>query len=269
MRIIGLPIIVRGKVTGIYGLYDDLSELKKAEEDMKIAKDRAEEINRLKSTFLANMSHELRTPLVGILGFAEMLSDSTDEEARGHGEVIFSSGKRLLETLNLILDLSKLEAEKISIIYENADVNQVVQSVIKLFTPNAEKKGLYLKAGFDIDPLYADFDPHLLRDSITNLLNNALKFTVQGGVTITTGLSGHDFFVRVTDTGIGIEKDKFDLIFEEFRQASEGTSRVFEGTGLGLTITRNYINKMNGRITVNSSVGAGTSFTIYLPVRKK
>lgn len=266
VRIIGLPIIVHGKVTGIYGLYDDLSDLKKAEEDMKIAKERAEEINRLKSTFLANMSHELRTPLVGILGFAEMLSDSTDEEARAHGEVIFTNGKRLLETLNLILDLSKLEAEKIKVEYEYADVNQVVAEVIKLFTPNAEKKRLYLKSNFDIDPLYADFDPNLLRDSITNLVNNAIKFTHTGGIVILTGLLGNNFFIRVKDTGIGIETEKFDLIFEEFRQASEGTSRIFEGTGLGLTITRNYIMKMNGKITVESELGKGTTFNIYLPI---
>ncbi|MCE1166162.1 MAG: ATP-binding protein [Bacteroidetes bacterium] len=245
----------------------DVSQKVKMVRELLEAKEKAEEMNKLKTNFLANMSHELRTPLHGILGFAQILAEeSMDEEQRNMIMTIYRSGKRLLETLNLILNFSRVDANKYELVYSIVNVSELVAEVTNLFLPTAENKSIILSADMPKDSLYAELDERLLRDILNNLINNAVKFTEKGSVTVKLRSSRSSFIIEVADTGIGIPEDKYDVIFQEFRQESEGLSRNFEGTGLGLTLTKNYVELMKGSIKVESEVRKGTKFTVTLPV---
>ncbi|MHC1737572.1 MAG: ATP-binding protein [Ignavibacteriaceae bacterium] len=245
-------------------------EKEKRTVELIIAKEKAEEMNRLKSSFLANMSHELRTPLMCINGYADLLRQDIEslplKEMAGD---IFKSGIRLSETLNLILDLSKFESEKSEFFYQKIDLLKETEDILKLFKETVRKKGLFLKSSFSQSSVFLNIDGRAIRSILNNLINNAIKFTLEGGVTV--GISRDDDFVeiRVTDTGIGISKENHQMIFEEFRQVSEGISRNFEGSGLGLNITKKLVNKFGGTISVESEVGIGTTFIVKLPVTDK
>ncbi|MDP3150688.1 MAG: PAS domain S-box protein [Ignavibacteria bacterium] len=270
VHILAVPVIVNNKIVGLYGMYVDLSERKKAEEELINAKEKAEEMSRLKSNFLANMSHELRTPLNGILGYATILSSSIENpEFADMSQTIYTSGKRLSETLNLILDLSKAETEKIEIVGQNINVVSEVKSIVNSFTADAAKKDLQLEPIVGCEVSFALLDENLFKRAISNLIANAIKFTENGKITVEVGkelTQQNDLiFIKVKDTGIGIPEDKIDLIWEEFRQVSEGMGRSFEGTGLGLTLSKRIIELMNGSITVESKVGVGSTFTVKFP----
>lgn len=257
----------KGEITNFVAIKEDITDKRRMVEELVQAKEQAEEMNRLKSSFLANMSHELRTPLNGILGFSEIVSeDSNDEDVREMGNVIHKSGKRLLETLNLILDLSRIEAGRLDINTEKVDIVQIAEEVVSVFREEAKKKNLYLWTTFQpgLKPIISD--GRLLYEILNNLVNNAIKFTRTGGVVVEISAQHKELMIKVTDTGIGIPKSEQEVIWEEFRQASEGLSRGFEGVGLGLTITRNFVMKLGGVISLDSSPGAGTAFTITLPV---
>lgn len=257
----------KGVITNFVAIKEDITDKRRMVEELVQAKEQAEEMNRLKSNFLANMSHELRTPLNGILGFSEIVSeDSNDEDVREMGNVIHKSGKRLLETLNLILDLSRIEAGRLDINTEKVDIVQIAEEVVSVFREEAKKKNLYLWTIFQpgLKPIISD--GRLLYEILNNLVNNAIKFTRTGGVVVEISAQHKELMIKVTDTGIGIPKSEQEVIWEEFRQASEGLSRGFEGVGLGLTITRNFVMKLGGVISLDSSPGAGTAFTITLPV---
>jgi PAS domain S-box-containing protein len=248
----------------------DITDRKKSEIELKNSKERAEEMNKIKSNFLANMSHELRTPLVGILGFAEMLKDELyDDNFKEMADKILASGKRLMDTLNSLLDLSRIEANKVELNFQIINVLAVAKSQVDLFKGFAKKKNLYLNAEFPADKIFISADENILRQILNNLINNALKYTERGGVTVSidkiSNNSAEHAVIRIEDTGIGIPEDSLNTIFSEFRQVSEGFSRHFEGTGLGLTITRNFVKMMNGTITVSSSVGKGSTFTLEFP----
>ncbi|MCX6148907.1 MAG: PAS domain S-box protein [Ignavibacteriales bacterium] len=263
-----------GNLIGSIGILGDITERKNAEEEVIKAKEKAEEMNRLKSCFLANMSHELRTPLIGILGFAEILKDElTDQNFKGPAELIFDSGTRLKETLNLILDLSKIESEAFELNLEELEITDYVSSLIKVFKKSAESKGLELKIITAEELLYSKLDKVLLDSIINNLLNNAIKYTQKGSVTvdikkINDNNSSSDVEILVKDTGIGIAKENQLVIFEPFRQASEGWNRNFEGTGLGLTLVKKYVERMHGTITVESKIGVGSAFKVTFPIIK-
>lgn len=261
-----IPIIVESRVVGVYGIAKDVSGRVFYEEGLKAAKEKAEEINRLKTIFLANMSHELRTPMVGILGYTDVLLDEVkDPETREMVEVIKVSSGRLLETLNLILDMSKIEAEKVDIKKENVTLLSLVKEVIKIFTPNAIKKNLYLKSNFIDAEFIIETDERLLRQIIINLVNNALKYTKEGGVEITVDSDKDYVFIKVIDTGIGISEENKKVIFEPFRQLSEGYSRSYEGTGLGLTIAKKFAKKLGGDLDLFSEEGKRSEFVLKLP----
>jgi signal transduction histidine kinase/ActR/RegA family two-component response regulator len=246
----------------------DVSQREKMVKELREAKEKAEEMNLLKSNFLANMSHELRTPLHGILGFAQILADDLeDPEQKNMITTIYRSGKRLLETLNLILSFSKADAKKYNLVYSVINVNQLVDEVIELSIPNAENKSIYLNCVIENEDIFAELDARLIRDILHNLINNAIKFTEKGGVTVKVSTSGNELILQVLDSGIGIPEDKFDIIFQEFRQESEGLSRNFEGTGLGLTLTKNYVELLKGTISVESIIGKGSTFTVILPLK--
>jgi PAS domain S-box-containing protein len=262
----------KGNITHFLAVKEDITEKKKKEIELLEAKEKAEEMSRLKSFFLANMSHELRTPMVAILGFSEILSDIvTEGEAKEYVEMINKGGTRLMETLNLILNLSLIEAEKLTIVKTKTDIIKEINEMTAFYKNTASKKNLYIKTEQEYETLLINLDSRILREVISNLLNNAIKYTDDGGVTITTKkeIRGGKICVviRFKDTGIGIPADMRDLIWEEYRQVSEGYNRSFEGTGLGLTVTKNFVEKLGGEILVEKSeVGKGSVFLVSFPL---
>ncbi len=244
-----------------------IAELEKISIDLTAAKEKAEEMSRLKSNFLANMSHELRTPLIGINGFADFLrQDIADPELKEMAETIFNSGNRLSETLNLILDLSKFESEKVDFNYQKIDLVNETEAIIKLFKEPARKKGIYLESSFSRSAIFINTDGWAFRSILNNLINNAVKFTKEGGVKAELALKDNFVEIKVSDSGIGISNEFHHIIFEEFRQVSEGFSRNFEGMGLGLNITKKLVEKLGGEISVESEFGKGSTFIVKLPV---
>ena len=238
-----------------------------AKKELIEAKETAEEMSKLKSNFLANMSHELRTPLIAILGYTEILkTEIENQEWNEMVSTIMQSGKRLLETLNLILDLSKVEADKVQINYSEINIAEEVNDIVNMLGPVAQKKNLYLKSDLKKEVVWSKLDKRLLHSIITNLVNNAIKYTNKGGITVELSVlnsGGINYaMIRVVDTGIGIAKEDQETIFNEFRQGSEGYNRHFEGAGLGLTIARKFAEKMGGSISLESEVGKGSTFTV-------
>ncbi|MCX6148908.1 MAG: response regulator [Ignavibacteriales bacterium] len=248
-------------------------EKEKQADELIVAKEKAEELNRLKSCFLANMSHELRTPLIGILGFAEILKEElTDENFREQAELIFDGGTRLKKTLNLILDLSKIEAESLTVNLEEIELTSYIPNLVKVFEKSAESKGIELKLITGEELLFSNLDKALLDSINNNLVNNAIKYTHQGKVTVEINkiIDNEKLYAEllVADSGIGIAEENLAIIFEPFRQASEGWSRNYEGTGLGLTLVKKYVASMKGTISVESKVGVGSTFKVRLPITK-
>ena len=260
-----------GKITHYLAVKEDITEKKKREIELINAKEKAEESERLKTSFLANMSHELRTPMVGILGFAELMKDMTDDsELKEFSDCILKSGKRLMETLNLILDLSRIEAGKLEIKSSDVNIVSLTKEVFENYVAEAKKKNLLFSFITSSEKIISKVDDRMLWEAINNLINNAIKFTKKGGVTVEVKTekikNKKKAVISVSDTGIGIPEDSINLIFEEFRQVSEGFGRGFQGTGLGLTITKNFVEKTGGIITVESEVGVGSVFKIEFPL---
>ncbi len=255
----------------LISLVRDISERKRFEKELIAAKERAEEMNLLKSNFLANMSHELRTPLVAILGFTQILTDEIkNEEQVEMLQSIYKGGKRLLETLNSILELTQIESKEHVISKAPVKLNELLKSEIALFNPEAFSKKLNLKAELPDDEVIIFTDERLLKIILRNLLTNSIKFTDNGSVILSLkrkNFMGIDSIViSIKDTGIGILNEHKELIFQEFRQSSEGFNRKYEGSGLGLTIAKKFVAILNGEIEFESQVGVGTEFIIILPV---
>jgi PAS domain S-box-containing protein len=250
----------------IVGMGIDISERVAIEEALREAKEEAEEMNRLKSVFLANMSHEIRTPLTSILGFADVLGEEVDGEARHVVEMIRQSGHRLKETLTSVLELARLERESAEVSTERCDLVGRVQETLDLMQPQIESNGLDLQVRTPSAPVVLQADPRVLHRVLTNLVANAIKFTEEGAIRVTVERAGDEAVLRVSDTGIGISDEFLDQIFEEFRQESEGLTRAHEGSGLGLTITRRLVELMGGAIEAESTKGEGSTFTVRLPL---
>lgn len=241
-----------------------------------------EAANKYKTEFLANMSHELRTPLNSIIVLSQMLAENKEIRSLDGKQIQFintihSSGEELLKLINDILDLSKVEAGKLDINLEDVDLNELIQYEKSKFAPIAEKNGLYFNIEIEKDaPLKIVSDSQRLQQIINNLLSNAFKFTHNGGVTLSITsvkeLEGENLLaISVKDTGIGIPKDKRELIFEAFKQSDGTTSRKYGGTGLGLSISRQLCELLGGTIKLESMEGKGSTFTIILPedIRRK
>ncbi|MCZ7610149.1 MAG: ATP-binding protein [Ignavibacterium sp.] len=253
--------------SGVLFSAEDITELKQKEKELIEAKEKADESNKLKSTFLANMSHELRTPMIGILGYSDLLvGELDDENHKRMASAIHESGQRLIDTLNLILDLSRLEANKHNIDYQVVNINSLIKNVTFHFEAAANKKNIFLKTSLPSIEVISRTDPRMLRDVLNNLINNAIKFTSKGGVFVSLELFHRDFLVSIKDTGIGISEENLGLVFEEFRQVSEGLGRGFQGTGLGLTICKKYIELLGGQISIKSTPGEGSEFVCQLPL---
>lgn len=246
-------------------------DLEKANEAIQLKAHEVERASRYKSDFLANMSHELRTPLNSSLILAKLLADNTDEnltaEQVKYAQTIQSSGNDLLNLINDILDLSKIEAGHVEIRPEPVLIERMVNSLRHLFDPVANEKGLLfaLEVLPDAVPVI-ETDPQRLEQVLKNLLANAIKFTENGSVTLRIGsLSDNQIAISVTDTGIGIAEDQQARIFEAFHQADSTISRKFGGTGLGLSISREVVRLLGGTLHLKSSLGAGSTFTVVMP----
>lgn len=250
------------------GVVMDVTEKKQAEEDLIRAKKTAEESSRMKSALLQNMSHEFRTPMNGILGFSEFLFEElADEESRTKAEFILTSGKRLQQTLESIMLYAQLESG-ISLKPVSANLGDILKKAGENFRKQAQEKGLAFTLQLE-DPLVLETDPILLERIIRELIDNAVKFTCQGGITVTAGFSDTQppsVRVSVKDTGIGIPEEKHVLIFEEFRQAEEGYNRPYEGSGLGLSIVSKSVRLLHGEFSLESNPGSGSLFTVSFPL---
>ncbi len=262
------PIIdKKGEIISLLAVKEDITDKKKITEELISAKVKAEEMNKLKSIFLANMSHELRTPLIGILGYSEMLkNDVPYDNQLEMAETIYKSGKRLTETLNLILELSKVESEIESARLIILDSNSVIHESENFFRNIAAQKGLEFTVIPAKENIYIEADPELLRKVLNNLISNAIKYTSSGTVKVYNKIQNDKVKIIVEDTGIGIPVEDREKIFEPFRQVSEGLDRRYEGTGLGLTISKKYVEMMNGIIRVESVEGKGSKFIIEMPL---
>lgn len=262
---------IDGEIMGSLMVLIDISDRIAHEEAVLAAKERAEESSRLKSNFLSNMSHELRTPLMGIVGYADLLRDEklTDEQIE-LVESIYTSSKRLSHTLNSILDFSKIESNATFVELKPSNLEVLLQKIIEFYKELAEEKNLQFTFISNCQNPYALINEKLFEEVINHLLDNAIKFTLTGSIKLeilNLNAENEDFVtVSLSDTGIGILEKDLDIIWEEFRQASEGMNRKFQGSGLGLTLAKKFTSLMNGKIFAKSNFGKGSVFTVQFPV---
>jgi len=248
-------------------------ELQQTLKELAVAKEQAEVADNLKSAFLATMSHELRTPLNSIIGFTGIILRERvgplNEEQKKQLNMVRRSSQHLLALINDVLDISKIEAGQLQLVYENMDLSQTIEKAVQSTRPLADSKGLEL--GFDISPEIKTIagDVRRVEQILLNLLSNAIKFTEKGSVRIVGELDECNIIVKVVDTGIGIKDEDMGTIFKSFRQIDSGISRKYEGTGLGLSISKKLVELMGGKIWVTSVWGSGSTFAFSLPKERR
>ncbi len=257
-----------GKPRKVIMLATDLSERHRMEVDLVEAKERAELAAESKGAFLANMSHEIRTPMNAIIGFSDvLLSDNQLPAAQQqHVKTVHNAARSLLGLLNDILDTAKLEKGAVQLEYQSFSLFELCQQLLAVFRLEATQKGLQLTFDYQLDQHYFYGDAMRLRQVLTNLLGNAIKFTLDGQVELQVSSAQDGICIRLRDTGIGIDPQRIKLIFEPFAQADASMSRRFGGTGLGTTISRQLVELMGGSIKVESEEGVGSCFIIQLPL---
>ena len=253
----------------------DITQQKEAERTIQEAREKAERQARVRASFLGSISHEIRTPLSGLLGFADMLADQLDGTQRETAALVRRSGERLLDTMDSILDLARMEAGAFEAKRDELDAVLEVKEMTQLLDPVAERKGaIRLTFESPLDTYPALLDRGFLNRILNNLVGNAIKFTPEGQVAVRLdtepGASDdeEDIVLTVSDTGVGISESFLPHVFDEFRQEHAAISDTSGGAGLGLTLTKHLVETMDGTITVESTKGEGTTFTVRLPWKK-
>jgi len=304
VRTLGMAVWENGKIKKVFGVFQDISErkiideelknqyqeyhslyeehlalnkeliltideLKKSNEQLISAKEKAEENDRLKSAFLANISHEISTPMNGIIGFSQMLAneENNSEKRRFFSDIIETSSKQLLSIVNDILDISKIETGQVEVKLVPTNINNLILELLSYFKPMTMKSnvGLYVKKELSSQFSEINTDKNKLKQILTHLISNALKFTNKGYVEFGYTLKDSDIEFFVKDTGIGIAEEQHQNIFERFRQAEISSKRAFGGTGLGLSICKGFLEHMGGNIWLQSQTNIGTTFYFTIP----
>ncbi len=259
---------MEGQITAVCVSARDITERHNIENRLIHAKEAAEEKTRLKSSFLSSMSHELRTPLTAIIANCNLIEDIVDSDApvRQYISIIEENSKQLIDIINDILDLARLESRKTDFAGEVLDPTQCIQKVVKMVEPIAKKKSVKLSVGKPIQPLHVFVNAAYLERILTNLIGNAIKYTNNGTIIINVAEEGvadsRRVSISVVDTGIGISESFLPYIFDEFRRERANTT---DGSGLGLTITKKLVESMNGSIEIRSSEGKGTTVSVSFP----
>ena len=262
-----------GEVIGALTISRDITKLKQVHEELIKANIEAEASNRLKSSFLANISHEIRTPLNSVVGFSNLLlaNDLTNEVKEEYIEHINYNSEKLLQIIGDIIDLSRLESSQIEITYEETSVNGIVNEVIEearqVIRRNEKSIILNVKNEFEQNGDLIFTDRVWLKRVLNHLMDNAVKFTLEGSIELSYSLENDNLIFRIRDTGIGINKENLGHIFEEFRQEVNGHHRPFEGLGVGLTLAKEVVERMGGKIYVQSEKGVGSEFSFSIPYR--
>ena len=268
LSINGAPISTSDGSTGggVMLTVMDVTKQAEYEAELRNARDQAEEMSRLKSAFLANMSHEIRTPLTGIISFSEIIAREVTGELREFAEFIQISGDRLMETFDSLIDLAQLESSDWTFSPQDISINRIVLEALSRFEPQAANQGLEFRIEAPEEPLVVRNDPEALQRVLRNLMSNAIKFTASGHIVVRLEEVCGYAQISIEDTGIGISEEFIPNMFDAFQQESQGTSRHFEGNGLGLTVTKQLVALMGGDIEVVSQKGVGSTFRVRLPV---
>jgi len=275
VKLFGKIIDPLNEEKGVMWLFEDISEQKKIQEELFISKMIAEKANRAKSEFLANMSHEIRTPMNAIMGMTELaLEKSSDTEQTKHLKTVLDSSEYLLTVINEILDFSKIEAGKYDLEIKSFSLKELIEKIITALSVKAVQKNLKLSLNIEPEPKnYLFGDSHNLTKVFMNIIGNAIKFTKSGEINVDCKVingknNDMEIIFCVKDTGMGIPEDKLHNIFDAFSQADPSVTKKFGGTGLGLTITKKLVELMNGKVTVESKVGKGSTFCIFITLKK-
>jgi signal transduction histidine kinase len=295
--IVWIPLFSKGKAFGTYNLYDHrkrevskkeiivlnqlsvlfsmairsneyIDEIQKKSEELRIAKEQAEAANRAKTEFLNNISHEIRTPMNAIIGFTDILLEEEDVPNKIEFlKLTQESSRILMKLINEILDLAKIEAGRLELEYDNFSLKELVEEMYRMFIEQAKKKNLEFNVSTASSvPSFVVGDRPRISEIILNIVRNAFKFTRMGSIALDCTYDNGLAFIKVSDTGVGIPKDKLDIIFAAFTQADGSMTREFGGTGLGLTIACKLTKIMSGKISVESEEAVGSTFTVELPL---
>ena len=270
---IGVRVFIKkdsdGKTVKAFGVNQDITERKINEQVLIKSKEKAEESDRLKSAFLMNVSHEIRTPMNGILGFINLMKepDLSEEERRSFIEIVNKSGERLLNTINDIVEISKIEIGDIKIVEEEINISELIQFHFNFFKLQANEKGIELRLTQLIEGTQAFIkaDKQKLDGILMNLIKNAIKFTAKGTIEIGSYIESNKLYFYVSDSGKGIPQDKLESIFDRFIQVELGNTRGYEGSGIGLSIVKAYAEALKGDIQVKSELGKGSTFIFSIP----
>lgn len=247
-------------------LLNDITKQKEREQALRAAKEKAEEVSRLKSAILANMKHEVRTPLTSVLSFAGILKQNVSEQDERYVDLIIRGGERLRDTFDSVIRLSELETGAVELEPEPINLCHVADTTVQLLRPQAEENGLDLRTQFPKDPVRGEWDENALFHIAENLLENAIKFTSEGGsVIVRVRDNGAESVLEVEDTGIGISDEDRSYIFDAFRQVEDGPKRQYDGSGLGLSIVKKLVEAHGGDIDLESVPGEGSCFVVRLP----